>query len=330
MPSPLKQRKISIRNKDVTRWLLKITYTAAAAIVLFLLAYVFTPTVVNSFWGENIIERHVAEVVGNTNGADESAFKLLQWEEANFGEPYPAWEGKWYNAYGVYRINGSYKWFIRSTQLSWLITSKLGNCGERAYYFVQMMNQLGHPARVVCVVEDHCWAEYESDGFWIAVDPSQGTYVNPQNFAGGRNWSRIEARYLNGSVEDITHRYLNTTTLSIRAENNGGHVAVYSTALLSSGSARYNKPSLVRTQKLESPLALQLGHLPTYEVKYEKSYGPISFRTEYTNITLPNSIIILQNDFVRLHNLQPNMLSLLMLILLLVASAFIIMSRKHP
>lgn len=283
-------------------------YIAGSLMVLFLAAYLLIPATVDFFWGEQIIERHVADVLGAAETADEAAFKILSWEDLNFEDPYSTWEGKWYNKYSIYHMNGSYKWFIRSNQLSWLITSKLGNCGERAYYFVQMMEEAGYPARVVCVVEDHCWAEYQSGGFWIAVDPSQAEYVTPENYVLGRNWSRIEARYLNGSMEDVTYRYLNTAELFITSEKMGGQVNIYSTVLSSSGSPRYASPSLVTTRKLEEPFTLRLGYVPTYQLVYKRDYGPISFHKRFSDIKLPTNISLVQGELINLKNLRFNTL----------------------
>lgn len=315
-------KKSTTRNSTLNVWWKRSCYAVLTIITLFFIIHIiipaFTPIVFDAVQGDGVVTSHIRETVGNQTNPDNIAYRLLDWGYSNFDDPYSSWEGRWYNRLRIYRMNESYIWFIRSNELSWLIEHPLGNCGEQAYYFVQMMNETNHLARVVCVVEDHCWAEYKSDGFWIAADPTKGMHVTPSTFGAGKNWSRMEARYLNGSTEDVTYRYLNTSTISVEADNDGGIINIYSTALSSGGSERYKKPSLVASERLESPFLLNLGSLPTYEIRYEKVYGPVSFQIEYTNVSLPATVNIPSDDLIRLRNIRPNLWTLAVLLGLLI------------
>lgn len=116
-----------------------------------------------------------------------------------------------YNGEGIYKINNSWRLFLRNGPASWTIRKRLARCGEDARYFVEIMGKTGVHARVIKGEGvDHALAEYYTkEGYAIIVDPSSNRVgIDLSKWMTERNVTKLVATDLNGKKEDITKEYL--------------------------------------------------------------------------------------------------------------------------
>ena len=177
---------------------------------LFFFVFLFYPLIYDSFYGKEILNQHIREVINNSINSEEIATLLLNWIHLNIYYPLP--EEKIFDTnlgVGLYKINNKTLLFYRSPPVSWTIKTKLGRCGEDAQYFVQVMNLLGYKSRMISMEGwDHAWAEYfTQEGYKITVNPSGNSVINIKEWFNGKNITRIIARYPDGKIEDITPEY---------------------------------------------------------------------------------------------------------------------------
>lgn len=297
--------------------------------LIILIPYYYT-TVVK---GNDIISEHKL-IYSSLNNTDELALKSIEWTSESMLSPYAHFEAKFYNKYGIYNMNGTWTYFFRSSNLAWLIKTRLGNCGERADYFIQILNEFNISARKVCVVEDHCWAEYYSDGTWISVEPNTGEVIIPFLYGDTKNWSSIRGVYLNQTKIDLTKRYLNTSTITIKKLDNKFlnsivKYEIYSTVLLVSDSKRYPKPNLIETFYMNEDKQLKLGVNPQYLQKIKVNLGIVSFeKEEEFKLTEDITISIYPNELFKLQNIKFKRINLLILLIISVILFFYLMNKS--
>ncbi|KAH8390257.1 hypothetical protein KR200_010687 [Drosophila serrata] len=102
--------------------------------------------------------------------------------------------------------------FYRYNDISQLLVSRKGRCGEYANCFTFMCRCLDYDARIVHSHFDHVWTEVYSDAQmrWLHVDPSDNVVDSPLMYQHG--WKRsidYILAYSRDDVQDVTWRYTN-------------------------------------------------------------------------------------------------------------------------
>ncbi|MBU3897061.1 MAG: hypothetical protein KJ697_03980 [Nanoarchaeota archaeon] len=116
----------------------------------------------------------------------------------------------------------------------WVLTGKCGACLEYSLLYREIANESNLTVRSVHNYgEDHNWDEVLIDNKWIIVDPSMYWFnVSPfdeetRRGPNGLNMSYVFAEYSNGTQEDITYRYTNTSNITIKILNkNRGNISI--------------------------------------------------------------------------------------------------------
>lgn len=122
----------------------------------------------------------------------------------------------------------------------WVFNARCGRCGEYAILFTEMAHRANLTVRrVTCSGENHEWSEvYDSEqNKWLVIDPTAVQLPGSSGFmdvafmerkvAGDLrtktgNVSYVYARYPDGNVEDITARYTNLTTITLKVTDSQG------------------------------------------------------------------------------------------------------------
>lgn len=196
---------------------LPIIYIILVFVVLIGLVFFicYFPWIYNWVYGNKILDKHIAEVIGNNTDDGVIAGKLMQWVHDNVHYPLIQESSFLFaGSDGWYKINNSFRIFLNSGPASWTIKTKLGRCGEDANYFVGVMTRLGYR---VSKVEpegpnhwDHAWAEYYAqDGTKIVLDPSSNQIITPNlhRWAENKSFTKIIAVDLKGNKVDVTREY---------------------------------------------------------------------------------------------------------------------------
>jgi len=91
---------------------------------------------------------------------------------------------------------------------------RCGSCGEMATLYDRMAECVNIPNRIIQNYDrDHEWDESFIDGKWTHVDPSMNVFNNTSYY--GNNFSSLIAVYNNGTIEDVTSRYVKTGRLAV-------------------------------------------------------------------------------------------------------------------
>ena len=272
-----------IKNEKIKKFVKPILFGIAVGLIL--LAIIFSmPYIFDVFYGEKIVNETLNNVINNNlTDPDKIALSIMEWESKYFYSPYSLWNlNSTLQRFGIYEVNGTYRWFVRDAPVSWIIFSKLANCGEYAKVFVYLMNKKGINARLVHAPgEDHAWAEYFSNGFKIVVDPSTNRVIsNKKIFAKGKNWSYIESVdiFNISDKKDVSDEYIDRGILIVHVLDNqnpvsGINVVVKSPYLMKTNSERYKKPKivLVKNTNKTGEASFQLGE-KEYIIEIKKSY----------------------------------------------------------
>ncbi|MCM8803546.1 MAG: transglutaminase-like domain-containing protein [Candidatus Omnitrophica bacterium] len=244
---------------------------------------IYIPWLYDIFYGETITTQVLKNTTSNLTTPDEIALSIMKWESEYFYNPYSLWNpNSTLQKYGIYKINGSYRLFVRNAPVSWIISSRLANCEEYAKVFVHLMNKKGIESRLVYTPgEDHAWAEYYSNGHKIVVDPSQNKVIpDKKKFAEGKNWSYIESIdiFNTSKINDVSDEYIERGILNIRvmSENKpieGIDVTIKSPYLMKINPERYKKPEIVLSNRTDKngEIFFKLGE-KDYIIEVRKRY----------------------------------------------------------
>ncbi|XP_055920485.1 peptide-N(4)-(N-acetyl-beta-glucosaminyl)asparagine amidase [Eupeodes corollae] len=102
--------------------------------------------------------------------------------------------------------------FYRYNDISHLLATRRGRCGEYATCFTFICRCLDYDARLVYSFFDHVWTEVYSEGQlrWLHVDPSENVVDSPLMYQHG--WKRdidYVIAYSRDDIQDVTWRYTN-------------------------------------------------------------------------------------------------------------------------
>jgi hypothetical protein len=248
-------------------------------------------------YGDEIRLNHKQEIIGNESNPITIATIYSNWAYENIDSLYSSKPLLLY----LYYDNGSFNYFIRSTNAPWVIKNQLGNCGENSYYFSEMMIYSGISSRIVCVAEDHCWSEFKYNDYWNALDTTKNEFISDKyKFAENRSWTYVTARYLNGTIEDITQSYLDTNELTIKTKNkffkNNLKIDFLSPYLNENNGEKYTTYQGIVSKKINSEgfTKINIAENKEIEVRYTLSLFIISFQKEERVLFDENRIIELE------------------------------------
>ncbi|XP_016949654.1 peptide-N(4)-(N-acetyl-beta-glucosaminyl)asparagine amidase [Drosophila biarmipes] len=102
--------------------------------------------------------------------------------------------------------------FYRYNDISQLLVSRKGRCGEYANCFTFLCRALDYDVRIVHSHFDHVWSEVYSEAQmrWMHVDPSENVVDSPLMYQHG--WKRhidYVFAYSRDDIQDVTWRYTN-------------------------------------------------------------------------------------------------------------------------
>jgi hypothetical protein len=284
-----------ISKVDLNRSLL-ITLILLLIICFIIILLIVVPLTFDLIYGDVIIDTALTEIIGNASNPDEIALSMMAWEHEYFDNPYSHYDANsTFQKFGLYRINGKTKLFVRGAPISWIIYSKLANCGEYAKIFVILMNEAGVESRFVHVLgEDHAWAEYMHDGYRIAVDPSTNYVigVHKMDFEKRMNnkFSYIESIDLQSNKKDVSDEYIERGNVTFLVFDDGqpiskAKVIIKSPYLMENKDSRYDKPIFVisKTTNNDGEAFFELGYkkymtevrvkqMYLFEQVYEKNF----------------------------------------------------------
>lgn len=270
------------KNEKIKNFVKRVLFGTAIGLIL-LAILLSIPYIFDFFYGEDIVNKTLNNVVGNLTDLDKIGLAIMEWESKYFYNPYSLWNpNSTLQRYRIYEVNGTYMWFVRDAPVSWIIFSRLANCGEYAKVFVYLMRKKGINARLVHAPgEDHAWAEYYSDGYKIVVDPSTNKVIsNKRNFAKGKNWSYIESVdiFNISDKKDISNEYIDRGILIVKVFDNqnlvkGINVVVKSPYLMKINPKRYKKPKivLIKNTNKTGEAVFKLGE-KEYMIEIKKTY----------------------------------------------------------
>lgn len=321
------------KNKKTTSELMRkainkgvaILLVLASVYLLLMIVPFFFPLINNFFFGEKILDTHIATVLGNETNTTLKAEKLMTWLQDNTRDAYMKKTYLRGLLWGIYNISNKPTLFIKTDKASWVITSKLGNCGEKAWYFVEVMNRSGTRSRIVQVVgEDHALAEFYTDGRWVFVDPSGNIIINDTvGYASGRYWSRLEAEDLSGNKEDVTELFIpNLTELNISVEGNKllskRTAIVINSVLLKERTTDYKSPIEVSSYVFNKNQTHSIKVGPKKEYQMVKVVDLFLFyfkETSDLDLTYSKEIIINPKEVIKLKNIHLRIWCLIMVLL---------------
>ena len=270
------------KNEKIKNFVKRVLFDTAIGLIL-LAILLSIPYIFDFFYGEDIVNKTLNNVVGNLTDPDKIGLAIMEWESKYFYNPYSLWNpNSTLQRYGIYEVNGTYMWFVRDAPVSWIIFSRLANCGEYAKVFVYLMRKKGINARLVHVPgEDHAWAEYYSDGYKIVVDPSTNKVIsNKRNFAKGKNWSYIDSVdiFNISDKKDVSNEYIDRGILIVKVFDNqnlvkGINVVVKSSHLMKINPKRFKKPKivLIKNTNKTGEAVFKLGE-KEYMIEIKKTY----------------------------------------------------------
>ena len=240
------------------------------------------PQLYDLLYGDSQVTQILNNIIQGSN-PDDIALSIMRWEKEYFYNPYSMFNpNSTLQKIGLYKINGSYRLFVRNAPVSWVIHSRLANCGEYAKVFVYLMNKKGILARIVHTPgEDHAWAEYMSNGFKIVVDPSSNRVIlDKRKFAKDKNWSYIESYNISNVSDriDVSDEYIERGKLNVYVLENGNpktgvYVVIKSPHLMRLYPSRYTEPRIVVFKKTDKngSSSFKLGE-KEYIVEVRKNY----------------------------------------------------------
>ena len=310
----------------------------AIVLVLVIVLPIFVPYIFDYAYGDKVETAHLQTLVGNESNATIRAQKLMSWIKDNTLAPYNYNMYVSFGGWAIVNISNKPHVFIRTDKASWFIVQKLGNCGEDAWYFAELMNKSGFRSRIIQVKgEDHEFAEfYDENGKKIVVDPSSNRFINDTLAHGdevGKYWSYLEAQDLAGNTEDVTQEYLrNTSPLTINVTGTEfleGRIRITIESLfLKNISQRYSQPIEVVSYNFDKnkTYAVRLGAKKEYQITDTLDLYLINFKeVEQLDLSQNRSVEITPKMLLKPENMEINSLGVIYSILGL--SVFILANK---
>lgn len=203
----------------------------------------------------------------------------------------------------------------------WPLISRYGACGENSLAFMEFIKTQNIPVRRIHIAaEDHSFNEVYINGSWITVDPTltwrnieDGYDVFPRYYEKEWNWkvSYVFSEYPNGTFEDVTSKYTNTSTVTVKVfdmkRNPVENVSIY---VFSNNKYTHKSTNLVTTTDLYGISTFTLGDGNyTIELNKDSLFGTKNFELEEgakkeLNVTIKSNIdknierVVFSNDIL--------------------------------
>lgn len=174
----------------------------------------------------------------------------------------------------------------------WPLISRYGACGENSLAFMELIKTQNIPVkRIHIAAEDHSFNEVYINGSWIIIDPTltwrnieDGYNVFPKYYENKWNLKVSYAffEYPNGTIEDVTNKYTNTSTVIIKVfdtyNNPVENVSIY---VFSNNKHPHRSTNLIATTDLYGISTFTLGDGNyTIELNKDSLFGTKTFELE--------------------------------------------------
>ncbi|KAH8288979.1 hypothetical protein KR054_002484 [Drosophila jambulina] len=202
--------------------------------------------------------------------------------------------------------------FYRYNDISQLLVSRKGRCGEYANCFTFMCRCLDYDARIVHSHFDHVWTEVysETQMRWLHVDPSDNVVDSPLMYQHG--WKRsidYILAYSRDDVQDVTWRYTNDHQKIRNLRKLCDEKELVKTLNEIRAKRRRNctaeRRKLLSQRNLYETIALTLERQPTENELKGRSSGSLSWRQSRGEHTFTNIFVFSPNE-AELHNRKLN------------------------
>jgi hypothetical protein len=249
--------KINKKSKKYNSRFFKIATSSFIILLLLLITYIIYPffmigfTHIKSETNESQLKEIISEIIIGKTYDEEKVLTILEWfdeSQGNIYNQYHLWT-KGIKGLSLYPGSTQLKIFrqepfvgIRNfldSDSLWILTSKYGHCGEFALLFRDMCNEAGLEVSLVnCKGENHAWNEVKINGSWIIIDATKHhPHLNGYNLswdfmekkvAGDLegtsfgNVSYVQAKFLNGTIIDVSKTYTNITSITIEVVDENG------------------------------------------------------------------------------------------------------------
>ncbi|XP_037949021.1 peptide-N(4)-(N-acetyl-beta-glucosaminyl)asparagine amidase-like [Teleopsis dalmanni] len=193
--------------------------------------------------------------------------------------------------------------FYRYNDISQLLVSRKGRCGEYANCFTFLCRCLDYDARIVHSFFDHVWTEVysESQLRWLHVDPSDNVVDSPLMYQHGwkRNIDYVFA-YSCDDAQDVTWRYTNNhkqilKTRRLCAENELIESLIALRKKRQANLSEERKKYLSQRSMLEL-IELTVERAPTENELKGRSSGSLSWRQSRGEHTFNDIFIFTPNN----------------------------------
>lgn len=175
--------------------------------------------------------------------------------------------------------------FFRYNDISQLLLTRKGRCGEYANCFTFLCRCLGYEARLVQATFDHVWTEVfsMSQDRWIHIDPSDNVVDAPLMYQHG--WKR-DVDYIiafsHDDIQDVTWRYVSDHKATLIKRQKCSETDLLATILKLRSKRQQNcskaRKFYLRKRNLREIVELMVERQPTEDEKKGRSSGGLSWR----------------------------------------------------
>ncbi|XP_017000574.1 peptide-N(4)-(N-acetyl-beta-glucosaminyl)asparagine amidase isoform X2 [Drosophila takahashii] len=193
--------------------------------------------------------------------------------------------------------------FYRYNDISQLLVSRKGRCGEYANCFTFLCRALDYDARIVHSHFDHVWTEVYSEAQmrWLHVDPSENVVDSPLMYQHG--WKRhidYVLAYSRDDVQDVTWRYTSDHQKILQLRKLCSEKELVQTLEDIRKKRRNNctaeRKLFLGQRNLCEVIGLTLDRKPTENELKGRSSGSLSWRQSRGEHTFTNIFIFNLND----------------------------------
>ncbi|XP_039499821.1 peptide-N(4)-(N-acetyl-beta-glucosaminyl)asparagine amidase isoform X2 [Drosophila santomea] len=203
--------------------------------------------------------------------------------------------------------------FYRYNDISQLLVSRKGRCGEYANCFTFLCRALDYDARIVHSHFDHVWTEVYSEAQmrWLHVDPSENVVDSPLMYQHG--WKRhidYILAYSRDDIQDVTWRYTNDHQKILHLRKLCGENEMVLTLEAIRSKRRRNctadRKFFLSQRNMYEVIGLTLERKPTENELKGRSSGSLSWRQSRGEHTFTNIFVFNLNE-VELEKKQLNL-----------------------
>ncbi|XP_043647316.1 peptide-N(4)-(N-acetyl-beta-glucosaminyl)asparagine amidase [Drosophila teissieri] len=188
--------------------------------------------------------------------------------------------------------------FYRYNDISQLLVSRKGRCGEYANCFTFLCRALDYDARIVHSHFDHVWTEVYSEAQmrWLHVDPSENVVDSPLMYQHG--WKRhidYILAYSRDDIQDVTWRYTNDHQKILHLRKLCGENEMVLTLEAIRSKRRRNctadRKFFLSQRNMYEVIGLTLERKPTENELKGRSSGSLSWRQSRGEHTFTNIFV---------------------------------------